>query len=189
MSNSADDQSLEQHWTSIIEQARSHPHGVKRFCLENRIPPRTYYGWFKRLRDFHPEWHDKNFRGLREDRLSVVPPTEVKSGVTRRKFDAEYKLSILTETDLAPDSEAVGAILRREGLYKTQLLSWQEERRTGNLNARKRGPARNEWANEVSRLRAENARLNRELEQHKLVIELQKKVANILDSKDPGEKQ
>jgi transposase len=101
---------------------------------------------------------------------------------TRRKFTAEYKLRILREADACKDKPGeVGKLLRQEGLYSSHLTAWRKQRKSGELRGlapRKRGrqkkmPAVS--AKEVVQLRRENARLKRELEQAKLVIDIQKR--------------
>ena len=121
------------------------------------------------------------------------PPT-VKSPVNpevlekpeRRQFSAEYKLRILQETDTCEPGQ-IGAILRREGLYSSHLTTWRRQRQQGQLAAlsehkrgRKSQPV-NPLAKEVKRLRRENQRLLKRLEQLELLVDIQKKASTILD--------
>lgn len=72
-----------------------------------------------------------------------VPDPEVVARPQRRRFTAEYKRSILEQADSAQDSGAIGALLRREGLYSSHLSTWKRQRKQGELDAltpRKRGP-------------------------------------------------
>jgi hypothetical protein len=46
-----------------------------------------------------------------------APDLEVVAKAQRRKFTAKYKLGIVEEADHATDPGAIGALLRREGLY------------------------------------------------------------------------
>ena len=91
---------------------------------------------------------------------------------------------ILEEADRCTDSGAVGALLRREGLYSSHLAAWRAARREGTLAqlSRKRGtkPTKSPESTEVVRLRKENARLRRELEKAKTVIEVQKKLSELM---------
>jgi transposase-like protein len=102
----------------------------------------------------------------------------------RRKFNAEYKLGIVEEADRATDPGAIGALLRREGLYSSHLVEWRRLRETGALGAlsRKRGrkPTRNSLAEENGKLKAELARVNRKLQQAEMIIDVQKKVSALL---------
>ena len=58
-----------------------------------------------------------------------VPDTEVTARPRRRRFTAEYKRSIIDQADAAHDAGAVGALLRREGLYFSHLTTWRLQRR------------------------------------------------------------
>ncbi len=97
---------------------------------------------------------------------------------TRRVFTAKYKLRVLEEAEQCRGVGRVGALLRREGLYASQLSSWRKQRRQGNLSAmgRKRGPAakRTPEQKELERLRRQNAKLTRKLEHANAIIAAQK---------------
>ena len=71
-----------------------------------------------------------------------VPPTEVSASGRRRTFSAAYKRQILAECDAATEPGAIGAILRREGLYSSHLVKWRRAERKGKLagEGQKRGP-------------------------------------------------
>jgi transposase-like protein len=111
--------------------------------------------------------------------------TEVPANPRRRQFSAGYKLEVLEQADRCRDAGAIGALLRREGLYSSHLASWRAARREGSLAqlSRKRGskPTQSPESQEVERLGRENARLRRELEKARKVIEVQKKLSEILD--------
>jgi transposase-like protein len=109
------------------------------------------------------------------------PPTEVEPRATRRRFSAAYKRQIVEEAAQCKYGE-VGALLRREGLYHSNLTKWREEYAAGSLSDKPRGPRANPTASEVKRLERENARLQRKLEQAEAIIEAQKKLARLLDS-------
>jgi len=112
---------------------------------------------------------------------SQPPDPEVEPKAKRRQFSAAYKARILQEVDRSPGQ--TGAILRREGLYSSHLTSWRKQRRTGTLKAlgKKRGPKGKSAAElENEKLRRENARLQRELEKAQILINAQKKLAEIL---------
>jgi hypothetical protein len=60
----------------------------------------------------------------------------------RRKFAAEYKRSILAQADAGRGQGAIGALLRREGLYSSHLSPWRRQRKEGTrqaLSVKKRG--------------------------------------------------
>ena len=92
---------------------------------------------------------------------------------------------------------AVGALLRREGLYSSHLVTWRRERQAGMLKGlapHKRGPKskRNPQQEEMQKLRRENQRLTEELRKAAIVIDVQKKVGALLGwplpKADPEEK-
>jgi transposase-like protein len=120
-------------------------------------------------------------------RVSVVAPDpEVPEKKRRRKFTAKYKLSILSEADLCTEPGQIGTLLRREGLYSSNLTTWRRQKEEGLLDAlspkkrgRKKKPA-NPLADRVARLEKDNRRLQQKLKQAELIIEAQKKMSEIL---------
>jgi len=96
----------------------------------------------------------------------------------RRRFGAEYKLRILREADACKQPGEIGALLRREGLFSSQLVTWRRERdrvaRSG-MSARKRGPKARVVDPKIKQLERENAKLRRRLERVELMLEIQKK--------------
>jgi transposase len=126
------------------------------------------------------------------------PDPEVVPIAKRRAFSAEYKLTILAEADAAAGRPGgIGALLRREGLYSSHLVTWRRERQAGilkGLTPQKRGPKsrRNPQQDEMEKLRRENQRLTEELRKAAIVIDVQKKVGALLGwplpKADPEEK-
>lgn len=117
---------------------------------------------------------------------SAAGPVEVVAKARRRRFAAEYKARILREADACAGSGQIGALLRREGLYSSHLTEWRRLRARGALEAlaaKKRGkkPTRDARDRELARLARENARLRRKLAQAEAVIEVQKKLSEILE--------
>ena len=116
----------------------------------------------------------------------ATPDPEVVQRPVRRHFTAAYKQRILNEVDAAADSRTIGRILRREGLYSSHLASWRKTREQSQrtaLEPKKRGPkptAKNPLQAENAKLTRENARLNKKLRRAELIIDLQKKVSQIL---------
>ena len=111
----------------------------------------------------------------------------------RRTFTAEYKLGVLREADAASESGAIGALLRREGLYSSHLATWRRERDAGALAglSKRRGPqARRLSAEEkrVAQLERENERLRHRLKQAEAIIELQEKLHDLMGI-EPGSPQ
>jgi transposase-like protein len=118
---------------------------------------------------------------------------EVAGKARRRRFSAEYKARILREADACAGSGQIGALLRREGLYSSHLTTWRRLRAQGvlkGLAAKKRGkkPTRDARDRELARLVRENERLRRKLKQAEAVIEVQKKLSEVLGIPlDPAE--
>ena len=110
-----------------------------------------------------------------------MPDPEVPERAKRRSFSAKEKLRILSEVDKAPAGQ-IAAILRREGIYSSQLATWRKQRKDGSIAglSAKRGPRPDPVAAENAKLRRENARLRKDLEDARLVIDVQKKVARLL---------
>ena len=110
---------------------------------------------------------------------------EVTPRAKRRSFSAEYKKKILAEVDDAAAGGGIGEVLRREGLYSSTLTEWRKERDAAVSGAfsRKRGPEakRNPLTAENEKLRRRNQRLAEELRKAELIIDVQKKVAMLLD--------
>jgi transposase-like protein len=96
------------------------------------------------------------------------------------------KLRILAEIDVAAGSRGIGAVLRREGLYSSILTDWRRQRDAGvyeALSAARRGPKpapANPLAADLAGALRDNAQLRRRLERAEAVIDIQKKVAELL---------
>ena len=114
---------------------------------------------------------------------ATAPDPEVPAKVQRRRFTAEYRRRILKEADACKKPGALGALLRREGLYSSHLVNWRRQRDQGELvagRARKRGPVAKPVDPKLRQLEVENRRLQRKLARAETIITLQKKVAEIL---------
>jgi transposase len=112
-----------------------------------------------------------------------MPETEVAPKAQRRQYSYEYKEHILAEIDACQQPGQVGAILRREGLYSQLISKWRQQlNRKGQagLEPQKRGPKVDPQAAELVRLRRENQRLRQRLERAELIVEVQKKVSQML---------
>jgi transposase len=119
----------------------------------------------------------------------ATPGPEVAERPVRRTFTAAYKVSILRQADEAAATGgdgAIGALLRREGLWSSHLTSWRRARERGELaglSPKKRGrkPApKNPLADENEKLRRQNARLQSDLDKAKVIIDVQKKLSTLL---------
>jgi transposase len=111
------------------------------------------------------------------------PSPEVLAMARRRRFTAEYKAAVLREYDATPRGQR-GALLRREGLYASHISNWEAERDGRELKAltpQKRGPKPRPQADpEVLALRKQVARLEHQLRRATQVIEVQKKISELL---------
>ncbi len=100
----------------------------------------------------------------------------------RRSFTAEYRVRVVAEYEAAPHGEKA-AVLRREGLYQSQVREWRAERDARAAGVvPKRGSHRvsqKSSTSETDRLRAENARLARELAKSQAVVEIMGKLQGL----------
>ncbi len=115
----------------------------------------------------------------------TAPDPEVPERATRRRFTTAYKLKVLREADRCREPGAIGALLRREGLYSSHLTAWRKQRDAGALEAlssRKRGakPKRTREERELERVQRENARLRHKQAQEEEIIAVQKKLSEVL---------
>lgn len=115
-----------------------------------------------------------------------APDPEVVGRAVRRRFTAAYKQRILTEADAAVATGEIGRILRREGIYSSQIAAWRRARADSEraaLRPKKRGPhpaAVNPLQAENAKLRNDLAGLQKKLRTAELMIDLQKKVSQLL---------
>jgi len=120
--------------------------------------------------------------GKQNGRVSMsTPDPEVVPQAKRRQFSAAYKRQIVAEADACNQWGEIGALLRREGLYSSHLTNWRRQIAAGTLGKQQRGRPAEPLANENAQLRQENARLRRELEKTQLIVEAQKKLAQVLN--------
>ena len=111
---------------------------------------------------------------------------EVLEKPVRRRFDAKYKLRILEQADRCTEVGQLGQLLRREGLYSSHLTTWRRQRDEGTLSAlqpKRRGRKAASQAplvQENERLRRENERLTERLRQAETIIDVQKKISEML---------
>ena len=110
-----------------------------------------------------------------------APDPEVVPQAKRRQFSAAYKRRIVAEADACSKPGEIGALLRREGLYSSHLSNWRRQIAAGTMGKQRRGRPAEPLAAENAQLRQENARLRRELEKTQLIVEAQKKLAQVLN--------
>ncbi len=99
----------------------------------------------------------------------------------RRVFTAEYKRRILTAADACATPGAVGALLRREGLYSSHLVVWRRARARGELAAltpqrrgRKATPV-DPRERKIAELERQVAQVTARAERAEALVDLQKK--------------
>ena len=110
---------------------------------------------------------------------------EVVEKAARRRFAATYKAKILAEADLCTARGQIGLLLRREGLYSSHLRTWRRQRDEATVSSlegsqRGRKPKNDTNAQELERLNRENRRLSERLRQAETIIDVQKKVCEML---------
>lgn len=116
----------------------------------------------------------------------MTPDPEVPEKRSRRKFTAKYKLSILEKADQCTQPGQLGELLRKEGLYSSNLTTWKKQKDDGLLTAlspKKRGRKKiekNPLAQEVAKLQRENEQLKKKLKKAETIIDFQKKISDLL---------
>lgn len=125
--------------------------------------------------------------------IAVIPQDSAVSPTpNRRRFTAAYKMKILGEIDRCSQHGEIGALLRREGLYSSQLAAWRRAREQGDLATRaalvqRRGPKPrpvDSSKKKIAELERELARAVKRAERAEALVEVQKKVAALLDQID-----
>ena len=120
------------------------------------------------------------------ERTLSGPEIEVAAKAVRRRFTVDYKRKIVREADACKTPGAIGALLRREGLYSSHLTTWRAARERGELTgptAKKRGPVpqvRDARDKRIADLERETARWRKRAERAEALVEVQKKVAALL---------
>ena len=125
------------------------------------------------------------------ERPEKVDP-EVVEKAQRRRFSASYKQKILDEIARCSDGAERGRVLRREGLYRSHISTWSRQRNEGalaGLRPKKRGrrpqPV-DRQAGRVNELEREVSRLRKKLEQAETIIDVQKKLSQLLGESSEG---
>jgi len=112
--------------------------------------------------------------------------TEVVAKAQRRRFTAEYKRRIVREADRCTTTGAIGALLRREGLYSSYLTTWRAARDRGELEGlapKQRGPkavAPDPRDKRLVEQERELGKWRKRAERAEALVEIQKKVAALL---------
>jgi len=112
-----------------------------------------------------------------------VPSAGVPAKPQRRQYSAEFKARVVEEADACTQAGEIAALLRREGLYSSHLVHWRREYRNGAAAglAKRRGPqAKDAVVLEKEELERKVARLEHRLRQAEKIIEVQKKLSELL---------
>ena len=115
----------------------------------------------------------------------LLHATEVSSSRTRRRFSTAYKLQIVVEADACTETGALGALLRREGLYSSQLAMWRRAYQRGELRGagKSRGPVptgRDPSVARIAQLERELRKVTARAERAELIVDAQKKFSQLL---------
>src|SRR6266705_2528533 len=111
--------------------------------------------------------------------VPVPPDSEVPARPARRRFTTAYKLAILKKADACSRHGELGALLRKEGLYSSHLVTWRQQRTIG-LTPKKRGRKAVTVDPEMKRLEQENRRLTTRLKKAEALLDCQKKLSSLL---------
>lgn len=121
---------------------------------------------------------------------AVLEAGGVSARATRRRFTAEYKTWVVREAERCREVGEIGGLLRREGLFSSQLTMWRKQYHAGVRHAlsRKRGPKakRTVDTSELERVQRENELLRQQLARAELLIGIQKKLAELMGAPLPA---
>lgn len=137
----------------------------------------------------------QNDDATEEQDVEKLPDPELVPKATRRKLTGAFKLRVLQDLDELRGSGQIGAYLRENGLYSAQVSAWRQALADGGpeaLEPKRRGrppksTEQREYDDELARLRAENARLQKKLAQAEVIIDVQKKLADYVSMTLDGE--
>ena len=113
------------------------------------------------------------------DHPNATPNPEVHPHPKRRRFTKQYKMEVLEKADACTQAGEIEALLRREGLYSSHLANWRKLRKKGQLGrdaTNRTSPGKKQH----DKLAAENEQLRKQLEQAQAIIQVQKKLCDLL---------
>lgn len=114
---------------------------------------------------------------IHNSEISIDPQVKaIRKYKTRRSFDTAYKVRILSAYDACETASERGSLLRKEGLYLTRIYAWKKQLKNSKLDSKqkKRGALR------VDHLTKENEQLKKKLAQAEAIIDIQKKISELL---------
>lgn len=110
----------------------------------------------------------------------VEKDPEVTQKAARRRFTADYKRRVALEAESCTEPGEIGALLRREGIYSSVLARWRRQLREESLSSSKKSNGKTSPADQLKRLERENERLKEKLRHAELIIDVQKKVSEMI---------
>ena len=116
---------------------------------------------------------------IEPDAVPVPPDSEVPARHARRRFTTAYKVAILRRADACTRYGELGALLRKEGLYSSHVVTWRQPREA-ELTPKKRGRKMTAVDPQRKKLEQENRRLTSRLQKAEALLAFQKKVSELL---------
>jgi len=113
----------------------------------------------------------------------VEKDPEVTQKAARRRFTADYKRRIALEAEGCSEPGEIGALLRREGIYSSVLARWRRQLQEESLSSSKKSNGKSSPVQQLKRLERENERLKEKLRQAELIIDVQKKVSEMIQTR------
>ena len=108
------------------------------------------------------------------------PNPEMKEKRKRKNRTRQYKLKILQEIEECTIPGGVAVIIRREGLYSSTISGWRKQKIEGKLDKTQKSDS----MDKILEMEKEIRRLKKELYQTKQLIEIQKKISEIIENKN-----
>lgn len=118
---------------------------------------------------------------------------EVRPRINQKRYTTAYKLRILEEADRCTAPGELAALVRREGIYTSTIADFRKQKMRGDFDGTPRrakkqaSPQETELQRKLAAAERENRKLKRDLEKSRILIDLQKKVAEILGVTLQGE--
>ena len=118
---------------------------------------------------------------------TATPPNpEVVARITRRQLTTAYKIKVLdTVAALREQGQgAIGAYLRSEGIYYSNIHTWERQKTQGMLTAGRTGPKeknRDSLLTEIKQLRRKLEQTEKRLKKTEMIVELQKKLSAFME--------
>jgi transposase-like protein len=116
---------------------------------------------------------------IERETSAAAPDPAVTARHARRRFTTHYRLEILRKADACTRPGQLGALLRKEGLYSSLLVTWRRQREEG-LTPKKRGRKVKAVDPQLKKLEHENRHLTRRLQKAEALLAFQKKVSELL---------